>query len=541
MKLGDISSTTATRRKRRATLRRLISCCALLLLIALDTAQAGTELDFRQTRIRLERDFPPKTGLTPRDFQLFAQSLTGSKQDEIIVAYNIGMHAHFLIYQADPSTEDYMPQARYSVDAYHNEVLFAFGRIESREHQNLILAHSGHIEYLPLIDGKVSPDPLELLPHAMLESQRSACRYLDFTVDCDGDGIDELALPALDGPKLWRKTETGWTSIALPALEPKSYSRFLSNDSTPPDHGEKISFSNVNETPGFFFQDFDSDGARDLFRIDGLDAVAAQMENHWPHRLGKLSEQPVRIEAYRYQRGAFADEPGMIIEAAQRPGSQQFFCDVNGDGAPDRIETWASSDPVSPLSWLRLYLAKPADGDTYRISSGSNFVMRSKDPVGVHFYPDLNRDGRLDFFQVQWDYMIGSHDDMADIFLGQRLKLTLEGFIQEAPGRWPDRPQIRRRLQSKNYSPEEGIFPLIDLEHDFDGDGAQDLAFLIEPDRLHVYRCDLQAMRFEDDTLTDISLPPGRQVFFKDINADGRADILAFDIEKRIVELYISK
>ena len=82
---------------------------------------------------------------------------------------------------------------------------------------------------------------------------------------------------------------------------------------------------------------------------------------------------------------------------------------------------------------------------------------------------------------------------------------------------------------------------ILELNHDFTGDGLPDLAFRSRPDRVDIYPYQPERRVLAKKPAAKIGVGKEAAVLYKDFNHDGRADLLTFDSEKQALTVIISR
>ena len=515
-------------------------CVVILLVLAIALqAQSAIRLKFDTAIIDLapSRNAPGSYNAIQ---MILTKDLVGDQNREIIAVLRSGGNLEFRIFSLNEkdSRNRYQQIARL-VSEYSGRKLpsafVTFTRLQKNTKRVLTVSDATGTWYYPVVvNGKISTERKILIDTNFPGQESNKIQYLEYALDIDGDGVDELLIPDLERPRLWKGSGEDWQQIELPGLVPTGYSAFqtqgVAEDDFPPGW---IYFTNFNYSGRFYFKDHNGDGQLDLYRSDP-----------WPslnlRDLGSQDREQLEVNFYihHFADGKFAAKPSVTVQSYHRFRVDQMFCDFNNDGLPDKVETWSSRNLISPLSWMRIYLA---DGDTTAVvPQKHSFVFRSKDPIGLHAFADINRDGKTDLFQLRFDYAVTSGDDMASIFLSNELSFWIEGFVSSKDG-WPKRPQISKKTLSRGHDYQRSILPKIILDHDFNSDGKGDLAINEDAGKLSIYIYDDIKQQIHSKRSAKLPLPPGDGFQLVDLNSDERADVIAIDPLKSRLIIHLSK
>ena len=363
-----------------------------------------------------------------------------------------------------------------------------------------------------------------------------------FLWDFDGDGIDEIIMPEITGPRIFK--QEGYSGykllqeIALPArLKYKigSWGDITVTD----DINQFLRFrtylqrtSATYTVPDLFVEDFNGDKKPDLIGILGNNLWVFCQED------GRLSEKPC-LDFHRSVLTQQEKKLGFIIEMLT-------FADLNGDGLGDIIKVkYGSLEQRVNIQYMIFY-ARPGlkypDKPDQKLSS-SGF----RADFGVY---DLNQDGKKD---IAIPYFHFAPAQAFKVLTDNAIKIQFRIYLMGENGRYtqdpdkefarPDRRELlvyRINILGMIMDPEAlikgEINPLIHFGADVNGDGYPDLVADSGADTLNIYYGNKQ-VNFSPTPDQSFGFESSWAFDFADLNNDGKDDLVAYyESEERVKE-----
>ncbi len=363
--------------------------------------------------------------------------------------------------------------------------------------------------------------------------------HVDVTHDLNGDGRDDLAVPDVDGFKVFVQTEGGAFADPVKVGRSTDMSRILGADGY---RYDPWSQSRVHEV------DCNGDGRSDLVFWNGDSfAVHLQDERGLFSPAGRTFATGVEFESDDLSSLASGDMTGRVLHS---------LTDLNGDGVADLVVFSLEGRDISgKRSAFELHFgARTPGGHTvFAPEAGARIESDGSIQLGMDRH-DFDGGGRvaLVFTTIEKRFLEGSLWKRIKGFMGDDVFLDLE-FYRTGDGPFPDEPDAIRSIALDGVPShrEPGWVPLDILLRggthesrrtqeewprafnrtlligDVTGDGRPDL--LIEPEfrELHVYAgVPGPGMFAPKPQRVEVPLHDGEYAWLADLDRDGRQDIL---------------
>lgn len=338
-------------------------------------------------------------------------------------------------------------------------------------------------------------------------------RQVDLGRDLDGDGRDEILLPQRRELTILRSTEDGPAYVISDRLETELYREIGDFE----DPGHLIDFIDryqlkVSEIfPEIFDVDVNADGRRDLvLTYTDLAATYRQLPD------GHFETTPdlFRSDLTPNRSVLRSAVPPKIITTQAR--------DFDRDGRADLIVSRSEVRGIRGVINVRFH--RNVNG---RFEKKPTFKLREDVLALWPIVGDYNHDGNLDFTFLQTEFGIKA---IINFLLTKRMKFNFEFFLWNGAPSFPEKPARRKGISVK-FDLKEGHLsglPLVDLTHDFNGDGLADFYTPREREAFSVY---FSKPREKEELFSgdpDIHYKVHQSFYrrFDDLNDDGRADIV---------------
>jgi FG-GAP-like repeat len=410
------------------------------------------------------------------------------------------------------------------IDLPKKAVMVDFGRINNDRLQDMVvLTDRALIAYRQTSGGGFSPSTELLIIDPMLRLPTAEFMIIsDFFLDLNGDGKDDLLIPAGTGYEIrLRKSDGSFADpIYIEQLVTISFDTFDKSPNPLIYRDELVWHYSV---PKFEHIDFNGDGHRDLvFPVrDGVTVLYADGKGGFV-----TPAKTIRIELPPSPEGGFVDSR-----------LTKYFKDTNGDGLP---EIWAIRYYGKGIRSRNINLIKT---EIFSFNGRRNFPAKLTNPYyranfnGYVLFPpkfaDFNGDGRLDFALFYKELSITSI--IASFFLGS-LGLDVIYFLQ-SPSRHFDNTQSYSRKARADF--DFNTF-LINYDGDFNGDGKPDLL----SGRFTENEFDIMFGNSEgefgtaDDIYFNAQLSNSIRIF--DIDGNGYDDLIEYNVQDNRITIFNS-
>jgi hypothetical protein len=330
----------------------------------------------------------------------------------------------------------------------------------------------------------------------------------DFFADLDGDGLDDLLVPAAGRfVILKQKPDGSFVRLSELAVQPAV------NVRVPPE-GQLGVLGAVTRVPPPAVGDFDGDGRRDVIIRTGGDLNVF---------LGREGAGPAGTPDFVLRTDFGPQKKPMGGRLQLDFDAPVLLEDLTGDGILDLVA-------CLPLKGEALVIGRKAG----RAAGDPTFVFRMDGwPLGAMVRDLDGRDGP--------DLIIGGIGEVGiwsilAIFLTKEVAVQAFFFLNRGGGRFPKEPDrvwevrvpLRFATTSKGFR--IGTTLALNFDGDFDGDGRKDLVMRRGNVILDLFRGSAEGV-FEREPWMSLTIPdaePYRYVFPEtaDVNGDGISDIL---------------
>jgi len=349
------------------------------------------------------------------------------------------------------------------------------------------------------------------------EPTEAGLAALDFVMDVNGDGLEDLMIPDFEGYRLFLQDEEGkFDSAALLAVRPRMqminrvhlprgvprYLRYhMYQVDLNRDKKMDLAFVRESELVGFVQNE---DGSYDTTPR----TIALDLDLTPEHLARALDSDDVDV-----------DHSDLTLRQVQD------LRDLDADGIPDFVvQATISSGVLDKKTEYHVHRGRFGD-EGLGFNNEADSVVRSD---GFQFYlvkVDMNGDSRLDLMSPSIGF--GVRQVIGALFTGS-VGMDVAFYGMQSDGSYPEEPAKTRDVSVKfDLSSGYVDWPAMDIA-DFDGDGMADLLIQKDKDRFEVFPGNGTAQLFSDDPWTVETVMPrdGERVDALDLDLDGKSDIL---------------
>jgi hypothetical protein len=475
----------------------------------------------RDPYIKIIQRFEENDPILSSAMKVFLQDVTDDSTREIIVQNNY----KFAVFQVDIKGETLIPGQRFTlspIELGKGPYYFCFGCLEPDTKDALFIMTP---EALFRKDPGVQGEDLPTTPEKIMEynrrypqdDQATQISHVQFAVDIEGDGYNELILPEENGFSLHKKYGNEIREIPIPQGEIHRRTQFNAD----------ISYVNyrcmINQQMDLI--SFGDGKAKSLvyYPKDPGDKEKSVIHIYRPHTPLSFSKEPD-------QEIIIEKEPILRIE------SFSLISDFDKDGFMDVIFGESNYDMFSPLTILKFYKAFPQKTS---ILERPDQQIRLRDSNGIFFFDDFSGDGFTDFCLLQFDYNASSTDDVVEFFVNNytRYRLNFHYYDPEISG-YSSISKVSLPIRIKR-----SVYPYmrarrsISLDGDFNGDGLKDIMAIVSPDRGEIYIQNPGGI----DKKPYATFDAYNALFFyiDDIDRGGRDDLVLISLKNKILSLYL--
>ena len=295
----------------------------------------------------------------------------------------------------------------------------------------LITYHPGHLNWFD--PESASESALVAVTANFSPPREGEVPHVDVSRDVNGDGLDDLVVPGVDGFRVFIQTSAGEFADPVKVGRSPDLSRLYGADGYRYGPWEE---SRVHE------MDHNQDGLADLVFWNGDHfAVHHQDEDGLFAPVAATFTTEVAFDSDELSSLARGDMTGRVLHT---------LADLDGDGVGDLVVLSLEGRRISrKRSSYEVHLGAPTPGGGTRFAPGADFAFRSDGRIqfGLNRH-DFDGDGDLDlmFTTIDVAYLESSLWKSIKGFMGDDIWLDLE-FYSMAEGLGADSPNAIRRMQ----------------------------------------------------------------------------------------------
>lgn len=370
----------------------------------------------------------------------------------------------------------------------------------------------------------------DLTPHKLFDTQsifmlsdRQSMRVWNFVADVNGDGIDDVFVPLITKAEIYFRNPAdgaGWTKNEIPLrMEPTIYAFYSQRYSV----GNKTSARYA--TPYILFQDFNSDGRKDLFSVyeDSLVVFCQNTDGSFQ----KTCHHNIALNFGEIWHGAKIQRTH-LGDKSERNFLMRII-DLNHDGLVDIVATHVSTEQsfINPETDVRVYFGRrdtSANNHNIYFNENPDQILQPNGTQMVLDIIDFNHDQKYDFIMPMVEVGL---KNIIKMLLTKRAEVQAEVFLSGTDGLYPKEPDAQARLVVPFTFKGGPISPVYEIA-DFNGDGYYDILSSLEETKLILFFGDEKDIIHSSiDEKYNVVLPQdGEHVMAQDLNADGKSDVI---------------
>ncbi len=339
-----------------------------------------------------------------------------------------------------------------------------------------------------------------------------------FVIDSNGDGLSDVITSNFDNINLYVQTTNGEFELQKLDLPPEG----------------KITNSGVNFSEHqVTSMDANNDGLLDLaFNVDNELMIFAQNKQQRFATTATIIAMNADILSMKQKRQM--KDKGEKIDASV---NFEALKDLNGDGLIDLVTQVQKRDGLMSASSKYPVRYGKLNNGLLSFSPKSDTVMQIKGQGDIKF-DDINNDGLQDYYTISLEMGVGA---MMSLMSGS-IDMDLQFYQMSKTHSFSTKPAYEDELEVQvdmdDDNGGEGK-PFLAVE-DFNGDGIKDLVKQTDDDEFRIFNGGSGRLFAKRGSKYDIDLPAKGSVEIKDINNDGKADLLfRFSKDKNLNKLTV--
>jgi len=418
-------------------------------------------------------------------------------------------------------------------------ILFDLGDVVGDFRKEFVFFARQGLFYYPLSDSGFVLEPCKLLnvDSIFMLGNNHILSNWNFVADLNGDHIDEILIPKITGCNIYfrNRTTEQWLLQEIPlAVESKASGFYEPRFSV----GNKASAD--YSTPYIFFEDFNSDGRRDLMAAyTGSLVIFIQDERGLFSKEKQIvALKPAEIwQGAKIRRTRISDKSIRIYLMKIR--------DLNQDGIIDAVYIRVSTKEsvVNPKTQVEIHYGKrraaKGESDDVYFDLEPDQVIEPGGTQLVLDIVDLNHDQKIDLMipVIKVGLM-----NIINMLLTRRVEIHTETYLMNSAGLYDEKPDIKTKLVVK-FSYRGGATAPVYEVADFNGDGHLDILSSLEEKKLVLFWGN------EKDVLDkmigskfNVFLPQnGDLVKAIELNGDNKSDVIINYGEDNAVHMNLRK
>jgi hypothetical protein len=402
--------------------------------------------------------------------------------------------------------ERFSQEPDYIVPIPPHVMLVDFGRVDGDRYLDLIFLGSEGVHLLSFGENGPASEIglLKALPTIFTLPEDNQILVWDFAQTSESGEVVRILVPQPGKLVILEKDPRG-------GFEPTSTlevrQSFAVMEDNPEDKPTRSAIHGWFSLPEHDFRDFDGDGREDLFSIhrDHIDIFLANAHGRFNSTPDRQFDLELRTPEERERQDVYVS---VLVE------------DLDADGRLDLVGTKISGTVTSYVSTVRIFKGRPAGG----FPTSPDFEIISEGSSSFGMIRDLNGDGRSDIVVPSVEIGVMS---LIKMLLLKRMNFEYQVYLQDHRGNYPRKPNFscglscKLDLRGRNIS----LRTVGDFDGDVNGDGLNDLV-LIPGGKLKVFRGDASKI-FDQDSVLEMDYESPTYFKVKDLNGDGRAEIVA--------------
>jgi hypothetical protein len=413
-----------------------------------------------------------------------------------------------------------------------------FGDIVPGGEKEILVMHKNGISYFYKEFGKWTSIPIPLIKEQTIYDQHNsiALKREHFAIDLDGDGISELVLWGKAAIHFYYRDNNDYKLMQIVPYECKEYitypglivansplalvflkdSKYLFKNDWPV-NVKYLYFSTTQISNIYLIKDFNNDSKKDLIQIKSTEKQDLKKGNY--------STYEYLVHFLNDKDKKFSQIPNKIINDSYGTLLSPDCVDIDNNGFLDilRLEIETERELLKKQK-LRLFLFLSDENGNYP-NEPSQIIETLDYPVGREMLVDINGDKKKDLILIHpitGGFSLGT---IVNRFLQKGLNAEIRIFLFKPKIGFSMREAIRKNIKIR-YTPRMVDIP-ISLSGDFNGDGMKDL-LIIDMDKIKIFPLTDLIKGFTKNPKFDINIENQKNYLIKDINKDGKSDLIIF-------------
>jgi len=444
---------------------------------------------------------------------------------------------HFSVFFQTEQGFSGVPNQTFKLD--EQVILFDLGDVVGDFSKEFIFFTRHGLFYYALSDTGFVLEPTKLLSvdsMFMLGNNHLSSNW-NFVADLNGDHIDEILIPKITGCNIYFRNPATekWLLQEIPlAVESKASGFYEPRFSV----GNRASAA--YSPPYIFFEDFNSDGRRDLMAVyTGSLAIFIQDERGFFSReQHRVALKPAEIwHGAKIRRTRISDKSIRIYLMKIR--------DLNQDGIIDAVYIRVSTKEsvVNPTTEVEIYYGKRRSAsdeiDDVYFSRDPDQIIEPGGTQLVLDIVDLNHDQKIDLIipVVKVGLM-----NIINMLLTRRVEIHAETYLMNSVGLYEEKPNIKIKLVVKFTYRGGATAPVYEVA-DFNGDGHLDIMSSLEEKKLvFFWGSEKNVLDKTIGSKFNVFLPQnGDLVKAIELNGDNKSDVIINYGEDNAVHMNLRK
>ena len=426
-------------------------------------------------------------------------------------------------------------------------VIYDLSDVDNKPGKEIIIFKRTGLFFYAQANGQYYPEPKLLLETNSIFSlpDKSFLEHMDFTIDLDGDGIDEILVPNFKTCSIYSKKMNNPSTPKTDGYDPyhalarsigaeneyyqlKSRLDVLMQNSII--SSKEVSRYLVSSlvTPNIVIADYNRDRRDDIIVIQDTYLKVFFQDEQGNYSNDDSITVPLGFEITQAYTLTVGNINRRMRDRLKDKTGIKCLKDINGDGLLDIVieKLSLSAGALNPKKLFPVFFGREVPGD---LSRGGTF-RKVPDHIIVNrgfqvhsWIIDLNNDGKSDIVIPVIE--IGLFNFITMLITGN-IDVTLFVYLMDDTGKYTKKPDDVFDFSVEFHRSGRKI-PVVDFDGDYNGDGRMDL-LRAEEDNLVVHYTPENGILSEgQEVMFPVEIPDnGINVKPRKINADAKSDVV---------------